>query len=99
MDERTVTLTLSDTTHQVCTKQGHTLWPLEALWPGPGAVRRPEQLSEYTMTLAECNWRWIRGVESFEHFRDNVIARSSLQGQRGYALTPIAATAGKGARM
>ena len=89
LDGRTVQLTLSNTRHQVCTKQGHTLWPEHPLWPGPGAVRRAEELSEYSMTLAECNWRWVRGVESFERFRDDVIARCTIHGTRGYALTPV----------
>ena len=34
IDQRTISLPLSTTRHQVVTKQGHTLWPPEPLFPG-----------------------------------------------------------------
>ena len=65
LDERKVYLRLDDRRIQVCNKQSHTLWP-----PEPWEKGKLEQVLEYSMTLAECNWRWIRSIGmEFDDFR------------------------------
>ena len=55
LDQRRLHLELDDRRTQVCTKGGHTLWP-EVPWEkGKAEAVRP-----YSMTLQECNWRWVR---------------------------------------
>lgn len=57
VDDRWVHLQLDDRRLQVCTKNGHTVWP-----PTPWEKGKPERVEEYSMTLSECNWRWVRAV-------------------------------------
>lgn len=57
IDERRVQLLLDDKRLQICTKQGHTLWP-ETPWEKGKA----EAVLSYEMTLRDCNWRWIRSM-------------------------------------
>ena len=57
VDERRVNLRLDDRRLQVCTKNGHTIWP-----PTPWEKGKSERVGEYSMTLADCNWRWIQAV-------------------------------------
>lgn len=57
VDERRVHLRLDDRRLQVCTKNGHTIWPHT-----PWEKGKPEHVDTYSMTLADCNWRWIRAV-------------------------------------
>ncbi len=65
VDERQVHLQLDDRRLQVCTKNGHTVWP-----PTPWEKGKPERVDGYSMTLADCNWRWIRSVGmAYEDFR------------------------------
>ena len=66
VDQRQVHLQLDDRRLQVCTKNGHTLWP-----PTPWEKGKPERMGEYSMTLADCNWRWIRSVGmAIDDFRE-----------------------------
>ena len=55
IDERRLHLELDDRRIQVCTKGGHTLWP-ETPWE----KGKPEALRPYSMSLRQCNWRWVR---------------------------------------
>ena len=57
VDERRVHLQLDDRRLQICTKNGHTIWPHT-----PWEKGKPEQVDAYSMTLTDCNWRWIRGI-------------------------------------
>ncbi len=57
VDERRLHLRLDDRRLQICTKNGHTLWP-----PTPWEKGKPERIGEYSMTLADCNWRWVRAI-------------------------------------
>ncbi len=57
VDDRRVQLRLDDRRVQVCTKNGHTIWP-----PTPWEKGKPERVEAYSMTLADCNWRWVRSV-------------------------------------
>ena len=57
VDERRLHLQLDDRRLQVCTKNGHTIWPQT-----PWEKGKPERVKEYSMTLADCNWRWVRAV-------------------------------------
>ena len=57
VDERRLHLRLDDRRLQVCTKNGHTIWP-----PTPWEKGKPERVDAYSMTLADCNWRWVRAV-------------------------------------
>lgn len=57
VDDRYIHLRLDDRRLQVCTKNGHTIWPQT-----PWEKGRPECIGAYSMTLADCNWRWIRAV-------------------------------------
>jgi hypothetical protein len=57
VDERRVSLMLDDRRIQVCSKLGHTLWP-----DTPWKKHKPEQVLEYSMTLAESIWHWIRAA-------------------------------------
>jgi len=66
LDERRVHLRLDQRRLQVCTKQGHTLWP-----PTPWEKGQAEVVASYSMTLRECNWRWVRSLGMpFDDFRD-----------------------------
>ena len=65
VDDRWVHLQLDDRRLQICTKNGHTVWPQT-----PWEKGKPECVEEYRMTLADCNWRWIRAVGmAIEDFR------------------------------
>ena len=57
VDQRRLHLRLDDRRLQVCTKNGHTIWPQT-----PWEKGKPERVGEYGMTLADCNWRWIRAI-------------------------------------
>ena len=57
VDDRWVHLQLDDRRLQICTKNGHTVWP-----PTPWEKGKPECVEEYRMTLADCNWRWVRAI-------------------------------------
>lgn len=57
VDDRRVHLQLDDRRLQICTKNGHTIWPHT-----PWEKGKPERVDRYGMTLADCNWRWIRGI-------------------------------------
>ena len=57
VDDRWVVLQLDDRRLQICTKNGHTLWPQT-----PWEKGKPECVGEYSMTLADCNWRWVRAI-------------------------------------
>ena len=66
IDERRIHIELDDKRLQVCTKQGHTLWP-----PTPWEKGKAEAVLPYTMTLTECNWRWVRSIGMpFDQFRE-----------------------------
>ena len=70
IDERRVHLQLDDRRLQVCTKLGHTIWPQE-----PWTKGKSEAVHDYSMALAECNWRWIRSVGmAFDDFREVIRA-------------------------
>ena len=70
VDNRQLHLRLDDRRLQVCTKNGHTIWPQT-----PWEKGKPECVSEYSMTLADCNWRWIRSVGmAIEDFRQVISA-------------------------
>ena len=57
VDERRLYLRLDDRRLQVCTKNGHTVWPQT-----PWEKGKTECVDTYSMTLADCNWRWVRAV-------------------------------------
>ncbi len=57
VDDRCLHLRLDDRRLQVCTKNGHTIWPHT-----PWEKGKLERVDAYSMTLADCNWRWIRAV-------------------------------------
>ncbi len=57
VDERCLHLQLDDRRLQICTKNGHTIWP-----PTPWEKGKPERIDAYSMTLADCNWRWVRAI-------------------------------------
>lgn len=66
VDQRRLHLRLDDRRLQVCTKNGHTLWPQT-----PWEKGKPKRVGEYSMTLADCNWRWIRSVGmAIDDFRE-----------------------------
>ena len=70
VDERRLDLQLDDRRLQVCTKNGHTIWP-----PTPWEKGKTERIIAYSMTLAECNWRWIRSVGmAIDDFREVICA-------------------------
>ena len=70
VDNRRVHLRLDDRRLQVCTKNGHTIWPQT-----PWEKGKPEHVDEYNMTLADCNWRWIRTVGmAMDDFREVISA-------------------------
>ena len=65
VDDRWMHLQLDDRRLQICTKNGHTIWPQT-----PWEKGKPECVEEYRMTLADCNWRWVRGIGmAFDDFR------------------------------
>jgi hypothetical protein len=65
IDERRLHLELDKRRLQICTKGGHTLWPA-APWEKGDA----EAVRSYSMSLRQCNWRWVRSVGmSFNDFR------------------------------
>ena len=79
IDQRCVHLQLDDRRIQVCTKLGHTLWP-----PEPWTKGKPEGVHEYSMTLAECNWRWIRSVGmALDDFREVIRGARVGAGSQG----------------
>lgn len=57
VDDRSVYLRLDDRRLQICTKNGHTIWP-----PTPWKKEKPDRIHEYTITLSDCNWQWIRAT-------------------------------------
>ncbi|NKB70642.1 MAG: hypothetical protein GKR89_26530 [Candidatus Latescibacteria bacterium] len=57
IDRRRIELQLDDRRLQVCTKQGHTIWPKTPWEKGVVEAVRP-----YSMLLQECIWCWIRAV-------------------------------------
>ena len=57
VDERRLHLLLDNRRLQICTKNGHTIWPQT-----PWEKGKPECIGEYSMTLADCNWRWVRAI-------------------------------------
>ena len=66
VDDRYLHLRLDDRRLQVCTKNGHTIWPQT-----PWEKGKPERIGAYNMTLADCNWRWIRAVGmAIDDFRE-----------------------------
>ena len=70
LDQRRVHLRFDDRRHQVCTKQGHTVWP-----PEPWSKGRPERLHDFSMTLAECGWHWVRSIGmTIDDFREVIRA-------------------------
>jgi len=76
LDERRVQVQLDDRRLQVCTKQGHTIWPEE-----PWEKGKSESVRPYSMTLVECNWRWIRAQGmAFDDFR-KVIGSARVEGE------------------
>ena len=79
IDERRVHLQLDDRRLQVCTKQGHTLWP-EAPWEKGKA----EAVLAYDMALKDCIWRWVRSVGMpFDEFREVIGAASVTASANG----------------
>ena len=74
IDERRISVQLDDRRTQVCTKQGHTLWP-----ESPWEKGKPESVLPYTMLLKECIWRWIRSVGMpLASFREMIAAAAVL---------------------
>ena len=70
VDDRYLYLRLDDRRLQVCTKNGHTIWPQT-----PWEKGKPERIDTYSMTLADCNWRWIRAVGmAIDDFREVINA-------------------------
>ena len=70
VNDRRLHLRLDDRRLQVCTKNGHTIWPQT-----PWEKGKPERIGEYNMTLADCNWRWIRAVGmAIDDFREVISA-------------------------
>ena len=70
VDDRRLHLRLDDRRLQVCTKNGHTIWP-----PTPWEKGKSERIGTYSMTLADCNWRWIRAVGmAIDDFREVISA-------------------------
>lgn len=66
VDERRLNVQLDARRLQVCTKNGHTIWPAT-----PWEKGKPERIEEYSMTLADCNWRWIRAIGmALDDFRE-----------------------------
>ena len=80
VDQRRLHLRLDDRRLQVCTKNGHTIWPQT-----PWEKGKPERVGEYSMTLADCNWRWIRSVGmAIDDFRKVIgAARVTACGDEG----------------
>lgn len=76
IDERCVQLQLDDRRIQVCSKLGHTLWP-----PEPWEKGKAETVRPYRMTLAQCNWRWVRSIGmAFDDFRQVIGAARIASG-------------------
>lgn len=70
VDDRRLHLRLDDRRLQVCTKNGHTIWPQT-----PWEKGKPERIGAYSMALADCNWRWIRAVGmAIDDFREVISA-------------------------
>jgi hypothetical protein len=50
-------------------------------------------MCEYSMSLAECNWRWLTTETPFEAFRDHLMAPAAhvhVRGEKGYEpLLPV----------
>lgn len=80
VDDRWVVLQLDDRRLQICTKNGHTLWPQT-----PWEKGKPECVADYWMTLADCNWRWVRAIGmAIDDFRKVIgAARVTTCGDRG----------------
>jgi len=77
IDQRTIHLQLDDRRLQVCSKLGHTLWPQQ-----PWEKGKVEEVRPYHMTLAQCNWRWVRSVGiAFEDFRQVIGAARVSAGE------------------
>ncbi|MBT6148865.1 MAG: hypothetical protein HOH74_25735 [Gemmatimonadetes bacterium] len=70
LDERSVCLRLNDRRHQVCDKQGHTVWP-----DAPWTKAREESVHEVSVPMKEWVSRWIRSVGTgIDEFREVVAA-------------------------
>ena len=70
IDERRVHLELDDKRLQICDKQGYTLWPQT-----PWEKGKAEAVLPYSMTLKDCNWRWVRSLGMpFDSFREVIAA-------------------------
>jgi len=79
IDERRIHLLLDDRRLQVCTKQGHTIWPQT-----PWEKGKAEAVLPYSMLLKECIWRWVRSVGmSLDSFRDVIRAARVTAGDPG----------------
>jgi hypothetical protein len=65
-----VCLRLNDRRHQVCDKQGHTVWP-----DAPWTKAREESVHEVSVPMKEWVSRWIRSVGTgIDEFREVVAA-------------------------
>ena len=73
IDQRRVHLMLDDKRLQICTKQGHTIWPAT-----PWEKGKTEAVLPYDMSLRECNWRWIRSVGMSASAFGEVIAAARI---------------------
>ncbi len=83
IDRRRVHLELHTQSLQVCTKSGHTVWPAQ-----PWQKGAPAHVCPYSMTLADCNWYWIRSVGmAYDDFRA-VIAAATVKDTPGAVTTP-----------
>ena len=51
-------------------------------------MRQEERLEQYSMSLAEANWRWVRGIDvPFDELRQHILSSGTrLSGYRGYSL-------------
>jgi hypothetical protein len=75
LDSRSIRLSLDSTRIQVCTKQGHTVWPAEPWKKGDPAVWAPYQLTTR-------NYYWVRGITiGLDEFR-KVIAAAAVGEER-----------------
>lgn len=79
LDQRRLLLQLDNRRVQVCTKQGHTLWPQT-----PWEKGKAEAVQPYSMSLKECNWRWVRSVGmAWQDFRQVVLEAVVKEGATG----------------
>ena len=70
LDERRVCLRLNDRRHQLCDKQGHTVWP-----DSPWTKARNESVHDVSVPMKEWVSRWVRSVGTgIDEFREVVAA-------------------------